>query len=398
VRQFISILATVVWSGTIAFSSIFVCPDPRSPLQRLDIPAIEKTLWEWVNKERADRKLRPLKLLPDLTKIAGGHSRDMASRRMLTHLSSTKKTYLDRLVDAGMYFVEIGENVAASDSFDAAFIHQGLMESPEHRANILNPNFDAIGIAAVYSNDNKYYITQDFIQTLEIRDVEDAAKFFQVELNKIRKEHVLHPLAFQKVVDNFAQKHAEKKATGKPLFNIANFFGETHIHFITTPELTIPGDISQTIASAIYESGGVGVWFGRLPDYPGGTYLVTFFLFPMSQYKDLTEKDLTKIVLDAINVKRREAGLASLRLDERLSKDASAISDRLKTQRVQSAILPARPMQHQVLSYVTENPRVWPTNLDSEITDPSLRRIGIGASSQKNKETRRHTFWITLIL
>ncbi len=396
-RQFIATLTIVVWGGAIVFSSPFVYPSPKSPCQRPDIPAIEKTLWEWVNKERADRNLRSLKSLPDLTKIAEGHSRDMASRHVLTHLSSTEKSYKDRLLDAGMYFVEIGENVAASDSFDAVFIHQGLMESPEHRANILNPHFDAIGIAVVYSNNNKYYVTQDFIQTLAILDVQEATTFVQDEMNKIRKENAFPPLSFQKVANNFAQKLAEKKATGKPLFNIGNFFGETHIHFITTPKLIIPRNFSHEIASANYESGGVGIWFGRLPDYPGGTYLISLFLFPISQYKDLTEKDFKKIVLDAISAKRKELGLTPIELDETLSKDASAISERLKTQRAQSSILPARLMLRQVFSYVTEDPRVWPSNLDSAIKDPSLRRIGIGASFQTNKEAHRQTFWITWI-
>jgi len=365
--------------------------------QRQDTSAIEKTLLEWVNKERSERELGPLKWLPGLSAIAKGHSRDMASRQKLTHLSSAGKSYAGRLLDGGAFFVEIGENGARSDSFDAAFIHQSLMDSPEHRENILNPNFDMIGIAVVYANDKKYYITQDFLQTLPVLDEDEAVKFVQNELNKIRKENALPPLNFQKVASNFAKRQAEKKAAGKPPLNIANFFGETHIHFITSPELVIPRNVSQKIANAIYETAGIGVWFGRLPDYPGGTYLITLFLFPISRYKDLTEKDFVKITLSAMNAKRQEKGLIPIKLDRRNSSQAAGISRQLKSQRPPAYVLPAGPIQRQVLSYVTENPRTWPANLDPVITDPGLRRIGIGISWEENKDTRSRTYLIPLI-
>lgn len=371
--------------------------DSGSSLQRPEISTIEKTLLEWVNKERTDRKLGPLNLSADLRKVAEGHSRDMASRRKLTHLSSGRKSFEDRLLDAGMFFIEIGENVATSETFDGAFIHQGFMDSPEHRDNILNPNFDTIGISVVYANDNKYYVTQDFIQSLDVLEEEDATKFFQDEIDRIRKKNALPALSFQKTANIFAQRHAKKKAAGQRLLNVANFFGETHVHFITTPRLTIPENVSREIASGIYESGGIGAWFGRLPEYPGGTYLITLFLFPISQYKDLTEEDLVKILLRSINAKRNESGLASMRLDEQNSLNAANISRQLKDQQTKTLILPKGPARRQVISYVTEDIRIWPANLDTEITNPGLRRIGIGISSQKSKDSRIQTFWVTLI-
>jgi len=398
-KKFLTALLMIYGGWTIGFSSIFLYQnqDSNLSLKRPEISAIEKTLLDWVNKERIDRKLGPLKLLPDLSAVAKGHSRDMASSRKLTHLSPTGKSYKDRLLDTEMFFIEIGENVATSETFDGDFIHQGFMDSPEHRDNILNPNFDAIGIAAVYSNDNKYYVTQDFIQSLEVLEEDEATKFFQDEINRIRKENALPALSFQKTANIFAQRHARKKASGQPLPNIANFFGETHIYFITTPGLTLPKSVSREIASGTYESGGIGAWFGRLPEYPGGTYVISLFLFPISPYKDMTEEDIVKILLRSINAKRKESGLVALRLDELNSKNAANISRQIKTQQTKTLIIPKGLMRRQVISYVTEDLRVWPAYLDSEITNPGLRRIGIGISSQKGKDTQKQTYWITLI-
>ena len=387
-NKFAPVLLMLLWCWTVCHPAV---------IQRPEISAIEKKLLDWVNKERTDRRLDPLKLSSDLRALAIHHSRDMASRRKLTHLSSTGKSYKDRLLDAGIFFIEIGENVASSETYEGTFIHQGFMESPEHRDNILNPHFDTIGIGIVYTGDNKYYITQDFCRSLEILDEDRATKFFQEEINRIREKNALPGLSFQKTANMFAQRHARQKATGKPLFNIANFFGETHIHFITSPTLSIPETVGHEIAKGAYESGGIGTWFGRLPDYPGGTYLVALFLFPINRYNDMTEKDFVKIALSAMNEKRKEKGLDPLKLDGRKSKQAQNISRQLKAQKESSYSLPERLSRWHILSYVTEDLRAWPKNIDPEIIYPGLKKIGMGISSQENEETHRQTFWITLI-
>ena len=365
--------------------------------QRQDTSVIEVKLLELVNKERTARHLTPLKLSPGFRAVAIKHSKDMASHQNLTHLSSSGKSYLDRLVEAGLFFIEIGENVAVSDTFDAAFIHQGFMESPEHRDNVLNPKYDIAGIGVVYSGDREYFVTQDFAQSLNVVETDEAEIAIKDEINTIRKNRALPPLSFHNVADSFARRHSRNRASGKPLQKIAEFFGETHVHFITTPLLAIPEKISRKIASEIYEIGAVGAWFGRLEDYPGGTYLITIFLFPISPYEGMAEEDYSSIALDAMNAKRKKRGLGLLRIDRRQSKNASDISSQIMVQQANSYVLPERPVMRQVLSYVTEDPGVWPADLDPIIMNPGLRRIGIGISSKESEHTQRRTFWITLI-
>jgi len=287
--------------------------------------------------------------------------------------------------------------VAVSDTFDAEFIHQGFMESPEHRDNILNPKYETAGIGVVYSGDREYFVTQDFAQSLNVLDADEAEVTIKDEINKIRNISALPPMIFHNVGDSFARRQSRNRASGKQLQNIAGYFGETHIHFITTPTLVIPKNISQKITSEMFEIGAVGAWFGRLEDYPGGTYLITIFLFPMSQFEGMEEEEFLKMLLEAMNSKRKEMGLGSVKLDARHSKNASGISRQIKVQQTTSYVLPGRPISRQIVSYVTEDPRVWPADVDQIITDPGLRRIGIGISSQKGEEIQRRTFWITLI-
>ncbi len=377
-----------------------IIPNHVSPSsnQVPDVISIEKDLFEMVNWERIDQGLNPLRLSRELTRLARNHSQDMASRMVMTHLSALGKSYLERLVDAEFYFRTVGENVASSETFRADFIHLGFMESPEHRENILDPDFEEIGIGVVYSQDKKYYVTQDFTCPLKVMEYEEAEKIIRGEINRYRSEKSLPPLSYQKVDNILARSFSKKKALGQPLMNIATILGETHIHFITTPELAIPENISREVSREIYETAGVGVWFGRLDDYPGGTYLITLFLFPVDEYKGRSEKDLVEIVLGTMNDKRMEKGLKPLRLDNRLSREASNVSRQLKNQNPGSNVSIGGRTEKEVISYVTEDPGIWPANVEQIIFSPVLRKIGLGISFEEISARPKQKFWVTLIL
>lgn len=51
----------------------------------------------------------------------------------------------------------------------------------------------------------------------------------------------------------------------------------------------------------------------------------------------------------------------------------------------------------QVLSYVTENPKTWPDEVDQIIRSPGLQKIGIGIRVEVSQTHLPTKFWITLI-
>jgi hypothetical protein len=103
-------------------------------------------------------------------------------------------------------------------------------------------------------------------------------------------------------------------------------------------------------------------------------------------------------MLGALNEKREKLKLGPLKLDRRQSNQASKISRQIMGQQADTLVLSERPIPRQVMSYVTENLRSWPDDLNTVLTNPSLRRIGIGIRSQESSDTRKLTFWITLII
>jgi hypothetical protein len=89
-----------------------------------------------VNSSRASHGLKPLAMVSDLHSLATNWSHHMASQGTISHNPN--------LTSQGGNWQEIGENVGVGPSESS--IEQAFMNSPEHRANILNPDYTQIGI------------------------------------------------------------------------------------------------------------------------------------------------------------------------------------------------------------------------------------------------------------
>ncbi|MBW3615929.1 MAG: CAP domain-containing protein [Actinobacteria bacterium] len=110
-----------------------------------------------VNNERTSRGLRPLAGRGDVDDIARPHTRAMASRRTIWHNDS----YFTAATRSSLGAKGLGENVAMAGSVEVA--HQALMDSPGHRANILNGRFDTVGLSVVHDERGYVYVTQNFV-------------------------------------------------------------------------------------------------------------------------------------------------------------------------------------------------------------------------------------------
>ena len=107
----------------------------------------EQEMFILVNKERVKSGLAPLTFDTMLRDVARAHSQDMFARGYFSHYTPEGRSPFDRMTNAGITFMYAGENLALAPSTDLAM--QGLMNSPGHRANILNPNFKKIGIGVI---------------------------------------------------------------------------------------------------------------------------------------------------------------------------------------------------------------------------------------------------------
>ncbi|MER6198653.1 CAP domain-containing protein [Streptomyces sp. NPDC001586] len=111
-----------------------------------------------VNQERAAAGCPNLTLNAKLTKAAQDHSADMAAHGNMSHTGSDGSDPGARITRAGYAWSSYGENVAYGYSTPEK-VMEGWMNSPGHRANILNCSFKEIGIGLAQPN---HYWTQDF--------------------------------------------------------------------------------------------------------------------------------------------------------------------------------------------------------------------------------------------
>jgi uncharacterized protein YkwD len=126
------------------------------------LTAEETRLIEATNAERSKLKLPPLKVDPVLLKIAREHSANMARLDKLGH-ELEGQTFVQRMEKAKYQALRAGENVAQGQrSPDEAVA--GWMQSPGHKANILQAEYTHIGVGLATSKSGQAYYTQVFAQ------------------------------------------------------------------------------------------------------------------------------------------------------------------------------------------------------------------------------------------
>jgi len=123
-------------------------------------PDLESRMLELVNAERAQAGLQPLKPDADSTQVARAHAADMFARGYFSHVTPDGQDPFDRMRRAQVRYLTAGENLALAPTLPMA--HQGLMNSPGHRANILRPAFGRVGIGIQDGGRHGLMVTQVF--------------------------------------------------------------------------------------------------------------------------------------------------------------------------------------------------------------------------------------------
>jgi uncharacterized protein YkwD len=115
-----------------------------------------------MNESRAAQGLAPLRVDPVLERAARAHTRDMVSRGYFEH-----GPFFARMVRFGAQGRVLGENLAWWPGYDgvARAVVRMWLASPEHRANLLRPGFQRVGVSALpgrFQGSKVRMITADF--------------------------------------------------------------------------------------------------------------------------------------------------------------------------------------------------------------------------------------------
>jgi uncharacterized YkwD family protein len=131
---------------------------PTSP--SVSISSIEQQVLTLTNQERAKAGLKPLAADGPLMASARAKSTDMRTNNYFSHNSPTLGSPFDQMKARGITYRSAAENIAMGQRTPAEVV-KAWMESPGHRANIMNGSYTHIGIGY---DANGHYWTQQFIQ------------------------------------------------------------------------------------------------------------------------------------------------------------------------------------------------------------------------------------------
>ncbi len=129
--------------------------------------ADEDEVFALVNEVRRKNNLNALVWDTQLAEIARNYSRQMAEENFFDHFDPQGADVVVRAKKARLkHWSKIGENLFSVENlrnFDV-FTVKNWMNSPTHRQNILDADFNTSGIGIVESGDGEIFITQVFIR------------------------------------------------------------------------------------------------------------------------------------------------------------------------------------------------------------------------------------------
>jgi len=136
-----------------------------------DDETLIKQMTEAINAERAKHRLRPLKVNAALGKIADSYACRLVEKDFFDHIDPYDgSTVVSRANDNGYSFEKIGENLAAGQ-YSVEQAMKALLDSPRHRANILEPGYMEVGVSVRNGGRFGRYWVQEFGRQAPVDEV-----------------------------------------------------------------------------------------------------------------------------------------------------------------------------------------------------------------------------------
>jgi uncharacterized protein YkwD len=227
-------------SSILLVAFLFCLPRPIIAQNKETTP--DQILFQSANRDRAAQGLPPLKWDDALATAAHAHSVLMSQQNTLSHQFPGEQDVSSRSKQAGARFSSIGENVAQGSS--AAGIHDQWMKSPPHRRNLLDPDFNAVGIAMV-DRGGILFATEDFSHSLPDTSLEDQEQ----QLGAALKSRGFQMLDY--TADARRSCAMDRGYAGK---HVPSFV----IRYTTTDLSALPDILLGKIKSGLYHHAAVG--------------------------------------------------------------------------------------------------------------------------------------------
>jgi uncharacterized protein YkwD len=263
-------------SAGVALRPAVAAATPDIPFNEFDSDS-EQILFDLANQARSQAGLPALKLDTGLSRAARIHALAMLSAHQLSHQFADEPSLPQRLADATRIQLEReGENVAFD--YNAADGHKHLMMSPPHRANLLNVNYNVIGVGVIRNGD-RLYIVQDFGHALPIYSAVEVKDKIAAAVGLARHQASQPDLtrADSPAIDDAAcsMAQADKLGTSAVQQLVQRY---TVLTYTTLHPETLPANSADVLSTHNLRSFSVGACYARTETYSTGAYWVVLTL------------------------------------------------------------------------------------------------------------------------
>jgi len=230
-----------------------------------------------INGERAKQGVGAVVLDDRLTAAAQKHAQLMAQSDTLSHQFDSEPPLIVRLSEQNVRSDHDAENIALGGSL--AEIHLRLMQSPPHRANILNPSFDSVGIGIVHEGE-LIYVTEDFAHALPVYSAMEADAAAQQTIGQYARLQRL-PVPTRKIHVDLSKFACDMARNDKlEVSNAQAATGARSGIAWTAPDLTqLPAGAKKTLSQPMLSGYALGVCFAPSATYPSGVYWLVIVIY-----------------------------------------------------------------------------------------------------------------------
>jgi Cysteine-rich secretory protein family len=202
----------------------------------------EQILFQSANRERAAHGLSALKWNAQLAQAARRHASLLAERNTLSHQLPGEPDPAARAAHEGARFSALAENVALGPS--AMHLHDQWMKSPPHRANLLDPQMNSVGIAVALRGET-FFGVEDFAEIVGDLSLQQQEDLVQKQL----QSHGLRILDYKSDARRSCALDNGYAGSHKPSFVI---------HYATPDIQTLPDMLVKRIESGRYRAAAIG--------------------------------------------------------------------------------------------------------------------------------------------
>ena len=237
----------------------------------------EQRLYSLINQERVKEGLPPLQFDERLARAARKHTQVMVQNDSLSHQLDGEEALQLRVSDENVRCDRDAENIALDSDLEVA--HVMLMQSPPHRANILSPQFNAVGIG-ILKSDELFYITEDFAHVLPNYSEPEADAVAQQAIGEYAKSQgvpepkrkplpQLRQMACAMALDD---KLDSKKASEITAVSSAVAWNASDLE-------KLPASLQKLLAKPLSSGYSLGVCFAPSVTHPGGVYWLVLVIY-----------------------------------------------------------------------------------------------------------------------